>query len=68
MHPFVEVQSPEALEHTLVTVCTAQQAGKEHGTLTVEKNGPVFEISGRHNARTVRMRISTQQDLPEIDL
>ena len=68
VHPFVEVQSPEALEHTLVTVCTAQQAGKEHGTLIVKKNGPVFEISGRHNTRTVRMRISTQQDLPEIDL
>ncbi len=66
VHPFVEVQSPEVLEHTLLTVCTAQKAGKTHGTLAVRQTGPVFEISGQHNARLIRARISVEHDEPEI--
>jgi hypothetical protein len=66
VHPFAEVQAQESNEHILLTVCTAQESDKGHGTLTVQRSGSGFEISGRHNARSVKMRISTHQDIPEV--
>ncbi len=35
VHPYAEVESASALDHLILTVCTAQKAGKEHGTLNV---------------------------------
>lgn len=66
VHPFAEVQAQEANEHILLTVCTAQESDKAHGILTVQRSGSGFEITGRHNARSVKMRISTHQDIPEV--
>lgn len=66
VHPFVEVSSPAVNEHLLVTVCTAQASGKDHGTLAVRRDGAVVTITGRHNARTVAMQIDISGDLPVI--
>jgi len=66
VHPFAEVQSAHAMEHILLTVCTAQESGKPHGTLRVQQSASGFEIAGQHNARSLRMRISTEHDIPGI--
>jgi hypothetical protein len=66
VHPFAEVQSAEAVEHIILTVCTAQESGKPHGILRVQQSASGFEIVGRHNARSLQMRISTEHDIPGI--
>jgi hypothetical protein len=68
VHPFVEVAAPAATDHTLLTVCTAAAQGDAHGVLDVKVNGSVFEVSGKHTARTLRVRIDTSNDLPLVTL
>ncbi len=68
VHPFVEVTSPAAIEHRLLTVCTAAPEEGTHGTLTVHRDGAVFTIAGRHQARTLQVRIDTATDIPVVTL
>jgi hypothetical protein len=68
VHPFVEVTSPAAPEHWLLTVCTAAPRAGTHGALTVTRNGQVFEVAGKHNNRTLHVRIDASQDLPTVTL
>ncbi len=67
-HPFVEVESGPSVEHSIVTVCTAQERGREHGTLTVERTGTLLTIRGRHNAQMVDLRLDLHNDIPGVTL
>ena len=68
IHPFVEVVSTAATEHLLLTVCTAAAQGGTHGALTVTHHANVFEVTGKHNARTLHVRIDVSHDLPVVTL
>jgi hypothetical protein len=68
IHPYVEVVLPAGKEHVLLTVCTAAAEGDGHGTMSVDLNGSVFTVKGRHNERTIAARIDTNNDIPVISL
>jgi hypothetical protein len=68
VYPFAEVSSGEALEHRILTVCTAQQSAKEHGTLSLSREGNIWTVKGIHNARAVHVRIDSSTDLPTVSL
>jgi hypothetical protein len=68
VYPFAEVSSGEALEHRILTVCTAQQSAKEHGTLSLSREGNIWSVKGIHNARAVNVRIDSSTDLPTVSL
>jgi len=68
VYPFAEISSGEALEHRVLTVCTAQQAAKEHGTLSLSREGNVWTVKGTHNSRAVNVRIDSSADLPTVVL
>jgi hypothetical protein len=67
-HPYVEVNSGSALEHRILTVCTMQEAGKEHGALELVRSGNVWTVKGRHNGVNVNVRIDCAGDQPEVTL
>ena len=66
VHPYVEVESGGSLDHHVLTVCTIQQAGKEHGTMNAQATGRGWKVSGAHNGRTVNVAIVTAADLPRV--
>ncbi len=67
-YPYAEVSSAEAPEHRILTVCTAQEAGKKHGELKIARAGGVWTVKGIHNARSVNVSIDCSGDLPEVTL
>ena len=69
VHPFVEVVSPAAKEHALLTVCTAAAAGENHGTHRGCTRGDTAWRLYRHASRpTIRARIGVATDIPEVTL
>ena len=68
IHPFVELDSPTALDHEIVTVCTAQRHGSSHGSMTVRRKGSKWQITGSHNGRSVDVTLQTAEDVPAVTL
>jgi hypothetical protein len=66
--PFAEIATAEAMEHHVLTVCTAQEAGKQHGVLSVSKLGNVWGVHGTHNGQTITVSIDIGQDTPGVTL
>jgi hypothetical protein len=66
VHDFVEVGAVPASDHRLITVCTAQQTGKQHGMIRIEREKEVWTIKGEHNGQAVNIRINMSNDLPEV--
>lgn len=52
-HPFAEVASAPALEHVILTVCTAAPAREVHGRIAVERLPTGWRISGTHRGRAI---------------
>lgn len=68
VYPFAEISSGVALEHRILTVCTAQGSAKEHGKLSLSREGNIWTVKGVHNARAVNVRIDSSTDLPAVAL
>jgi hypothetical protein len=68
VHPFAEVESAPSLDHQLLTVCTAQKRPESHGLLEIKREGAVWTVTGRHNARTLNARIDMTKDIPGVQL
>jgi hypothetical protein len=68
VYPFAEVASGEALEHRILTVCTAQQSAKKHGEIGLVRDGSIWTLKGSHNGRAVNVRIDSSTDLPTVFL
>lgn len=66
VHPFVEVTSESAKEHLILTVCTAQEATKQHGILSIARNDKEWKITGMHNGQSVNLRLLADKDIPTI--
>lgn len=68
VYPFAEIATGDALEHRILTVCTAQQEGKQHGDISIHRAGNAWTIRGTHNARSLNLVIDCTGDLPEVTL
>ncbi|MCI0691713.1 heparinase II/III-family protein [candidate division KSB1 bacterium] len=66
VYPYVEAEAKEALDHLLLTVCTAQEAGKSHGKVAVTMKSSTWNISGKHNQREFVVEITVGDDLPVV--
>ena len=66
VHPYAEVESGAALNHLVLMVCTAQQAGKEHGILNVQMTARGWMVKGTHNERSINISIDAAADVPQI--
>lgn len=68
IHPYAEAESSPALDHAILTVCTAQAKGKEHGSLAVVWREGVWTVTGTHNGRRVNVSIRPDVSMPDITL
>lgn len=67
VYPYVEVASPSATDHALVTVCTAAPTeDNSHGQLSVRREGDTWLIRGEHRGRQVEVSIMTDTTIPGI--
>lgn len=68
VYPFAEIAAEAALDHAILTVCTAQAAGKPHGQLAVTREGDRWRIRGAHNGLVVDVTLDATGDLPAVTL
>lgn len=68
IYPFVEVEANESLDHHILSVFTAQQAGKEHGKVTSTSNGSVWTARIEHNGQVKTVSIHVDEDIPTISV
>lgn len=66
IYPYVETEMKEALDHRIVTVLTAQRAGKDHGTAEVTSQGTTWIVKTDHNGQHSTVSVDSQQDLPVV--
>jgi hypothetical protein len=66
VYPYVEAEAKEALDHFLLTVCTAQEIGKSHGKIAVTTKGSVWNVTGKHNQKELAVEIKVDNDLPVV--
>ena len=67
-YPYIESETAEALEHRIVTVCTAQVAGKEHGTLKYTVRDLLWVVKLNHNGQAKTVAIKMDGELPVVDI
>lgn len=60
--PFIEVESPAALEHEIFTISTAQKAGGAHGTVTARREGAGWRLSGEHGGQKISATLAPGPD------
>lgn len=66
VYPYVQAESNEALDHRFLTVCTAQEAKKDQGTVITKQQGTTWTVTVDHNKRKKTVRIDLASDLPVI--
>lgn len=66
VHPYAELESASGLDHRIVTVCTAQRAGREHGTVNIETTARGWKIGGTHNGQAINVTIDGSTDIPNV--
>jgi hypothetical protein len=68
IYPFAEVESASSLDHLLLTLCTSQVRGEEHGALTAAWENGGWTVSGTHNGRRLHVTIKPATEAPVITL
>jgi hypothetical protein len=66
VHPYAEVESPGALEHLILSVCTVQREGTEHPMLNVQPTTRGWKVSGSLQGRTINVAMVTTEDVPRV--
>jgi hypothetical protein len=66
IYPFVEAEVNDALDHRILTVCTAQQAGKDHGTVSHTVDDSFWIVKVSHNGQTKTVKVDVAEELPRI--
>ena len=68
VYPYLEAEAGESLDHQIMTVCTAQRAGKEHGTVTHTAKGPGVTVKVEHNGQSKTVTVRGDEDLPTVTI
>jgi hypothetical protein len=68
VYPYLEAEAGESLDHQILTVCTAQRVGKEHGKVTHTTKGPVLTVKVEHNGQSKTVSLNVEEDLPSVSI
>ncbi len=66
--PFAEVESAEATDHEILTVCSARPAGEAHGDLRLSRDGAVWRVQGAHNGAAVNITLNPAGPVPAVTI
>jgi len=58
IQPFAEVGSAAALEHEILTVCSARPAGEAHGRLQISREGGSWQVTGTQAGRSLAVTLT----------
>lgn len=68
VYPYLEAEAGESLDHQILTVCTAQRAGNEHGRVTHTSKGSVLTVKVEHNGQSKTVSLNGEEDLPAVSI
>ncbi|MDP2884414.1 MAG: heparinase II/III family protein [Ignavibacteria bacterium] len=68
VYPYLEAEAGESLDHQIMTVCTAQRVGKEHGKVTHTAQGTVLTVKVEHNGQSKTVTVRGDEDLPTVTI
>jgi hypothetical protein len=68
VYPFVEVEADESLDHHILSVFTAQQAGKEHGKVSSTSKDSLWTARIEHNDQVKSVSINVDEDIPTVSI
>ena len=68
VYPYLEAEAGESLDHQIMTVCTAQRAGKEHGKVAHTAKGSVVTVKVEHNGQSKTVTVRGDEDLPTVTI
>ncbi|MBF8294108.1 MAG: Heparinase family protein [Bacteroidetes bacterium] len=68
VYPYLEAEAGESLDHQIMTVCTAQRAGKEHGKISHTSKGSVITVKVEHNGQSKTISLNGEEDLPTVSI
>lgn len=68
VYPYLEAETAETLDHQILTICTAQRAGKEHGNVMHTVKGSVLTVKIEHNGQSKTVSLDGAEDLPTISI
>jgi len=66
--PFVEVESASALDHEILTVCSARATGEAHGELSLTREGTTWRVAGTHSGQKINLTLDSVGAQPVITL
>lgn len=68
VYPYVDVGMSEALDHQVLTVCTAQRTAKEHGVVASAVGDQLWIVQIDHNRQRRRVTVRANDDLPTVGI
>ena len=68
VYPYLEAEAAESLDHQILTVCTAQRAGKEHGKVTHTVKGTMLTVNVEHNGQSKTVSLNGEENLPAVSI
>ncbi|HTY36490.1 MAG TPA: heparinase II/III family protein [Bacteroidota bacterium] len=68
IYPYLEAEAAENLDHKILTICTAQRAGSNHGTVSHAEQGSVLTVKVDHNGQSKTVTIRVDEELPTVSI
>jgi hypothetical protein len=66
VYPYIEAEASESLDHRILTICTAQSAGKAQGKVTHTEAGSVWTVKIEHNGQLKTVQLNGDEELPTV--
>ena len=66
--PYAEVESAAALEHEILTVCTARPTASAHGDLRLSREGAAWRVTGTHAGQRIDLTLNAAGFQPVLTL
>ena len=58
IYPFAEIADAPALDHEILSVCSARPTGSEHGALAIERTAGFWRVSGTHAGQKIQITLT----------
>jgi hypothetical protein len=58
IYPFAEIADAPALDHEILTVCSARPTGSEHGALAIKRTAGFWRVSGTHAGQKIQITLT----------
>jgi hypothetical protein len=68
VYPYLEAEAGESLDHQILTICTAQRVGKEHGRVTHTAKGSTLTVKVEHNGQSKTVSLNGEEELPTVSI